>query len=41
MVNGPEDFPRVDLDTADWDSIHWAGPEREVRRLRRRIFKAT
>jgi len=40
MVNGPEDFPRVDLDSADWDSIVWAGPAREVERLRQRIFKA-
>ena|SRR6266849_5578812 len=41
MVNGPEDLPRVDLDAVDWDSIVWAGPAREVERLRRRIFKAT
>ncbi len=40
MVNGPEDFPRVDLDSADWDSIVRAGPAREVERLRQRIFKA-
>ena len=41
MVNGPEDFPCTDLDAADWDSIVWAGPAREVERLRQRIFKAT
>jgi RNA-directed DNA polymerase len=41
MVNGPEDLPRVDLDAVDWDSIVWAGPAREVERLRQRIFKAT
>jgi RNA-directed DNA polymerase len=40
MVNGPEDLPRVDLDAVDWDSIVWAGPAREVGRLRQRIFKA-
>ena len=39
MVNGPEDLPRVDLDAVDWDSIVWAGPAREVERLRQRIFK--
>src|SRR5712691_9898220 len=41
MVNGPEDLPRLDLDAVDWDSIVWAGPAREVERLRQRIFKAT
>jgi RNA-directed DNA polymerase len=41
MVNGPEDLPRTDLDAVDWDSIVWAGPAREVERLRQRIFKAT
>src|SRR6266550_1708800 len=40
MVNGPEDLPRVDLDAVDWDSVVWAGPAREVERLRQRIFKA-
>src|SRR5680860_1629299 len=40
MVNGPEDPPRLDLDDVDWDSIDWFLPEREVRRLRQRIFKA-
>ncbi|MQB02471.1 MAG: group II intron reverse transcriptase/maturase, partial [Actinobacteria bacterium] len=41
MVNGPEDSPRVELGHVDWDSIDWVLPEREVRRLRQRIFKAT
>src|SRR4030081_3630098 len=41
MVNGPEDLPRVDLDAVGGDSIVWAGPDREVARLRQRIFKAT
>src|SRR6266540_766067 len=40
MVNGPEDLLRTDLGVIDWDSIVWAGPEREVERLRQRIFKA-
>ena len=33
-VNGPEDVP-------DWDAIGWRTHEGNVRRLRRRIFKAT
>jgi RNA-directed DNA polymerase len=33
-VNGPEDLP-------DWDAIDWRAHEGNVRRLRRRIFKAT
>src|SRR5262249_6790245 len=33
-VNGPEDVP-------DWDAIDWWLHEGNVRRLRRRIFKAT
>src|SRR5580693_4177458 len=33
-VNGPEDVP-------DWDAIDWRLHEGSVRRLRRRIFKAT
>src|SRR5919109_3900661 len=33
-VNGPEDGP-------DWDAIDWRAHEGNVRRLRRRIFKAT
>jgi len=33
-VNGPEDVP-------DWDAIDWRTHEGNVRRLRRRIFKAT
>jgi RNA-directed DNA polymerase len=40
-VNGPEDPPRFDLDAVEWDSIDWQAAEREVRRLRQRIFKAT
>jgi N-terminal domain of reverse transcriptase len=35
MVNGPED------DTLDWDAIDWRAHERNVIRLRRRIFTAT
>jgi RNA-directed DNA polymerase len=34
-VNGPED------ETPDWDAIDWRAHEGQVRRLRRRIFKAT
>lgn len=42
MVNGPEDpLPEPDLDAVDWDWVDWSGCEREVRRLRQRIFKAT
>ena len=41
MVNGPEDLLRVDLDTVGWDWIGWCSVEREVRRLRQRIFKAS
>ena len=33
-VNGPEDV-------LDWDAIRWRTHEGNVRRLRRRIFKAT
>ena len=33
-VNGPEDV-------LDWDAIDWRTHEGNVRRLRRRIFKAT
>jgi RNA-directed DNA polymerase len=40
-VNGPEDSPRDDRDTVDWGLIDWRACEREVRRLRQRIFKAT
>jgi RNA-directed DNA polymerase len=40
MVNGPEGPPRLDLDAVDWDWIDWHAAEREVRRLRQRIFKA-
>jgi len=42
VVNGPEDRPaEPDLDAVDWDWVDWSGCEREVRRLRQRIFKAT
>ena len=42
MVNGPEDpRPELGLDAVDWDWVDWSGCEREVRRLRQRIFKAT
>jgi len=35
MVNGPEDV------TLDWDAVDWRAHERNVVRLRRRIFTAT
>ncbi|MEU0896776.1 group II intron reverse transcriptase/maturase [Streptomyces massasporeus] len=35
-VNGPEDDPDL-----NWHSINWAAEERNVRRLRQRIFKAS
>jgi RNA-directed DNA polymerase len=34
MVNGPEGVP-------DWDRVDWRGQERQVQRLRHRIFTAT
>lgn len=34
-VNGPQD------DSLDWDAIYWRPVEEDVRRLRRRIFKAS
>ncbi|NKZ04190.1 group II intron reverse transcriptase/maturase [Actinomadura latina] len=34
MVNGPEGF-------FEWDAVDWRACEKEVRRLRQRIFKAT
>lgn len=40
MVNGPED-PRLVMEAADWECIDWRACEREVQRLRQRIFKAT
>jgi RNA-directed DNA polymerase len=40
VVNGPEGPPRVDLDAVGWDWVGWHAAEREVRRLRQRIFKA-
>jgi RNA-directed DNA polymerase len=39
-VNGPDGLPGCDLDAAGWDAICWRDHEREVRRLRCRIFKA-
>ena len=39
-VNGPEDEAR-DRAAIDWDAIDWRAHEGRVRRLRRRIFKAT
>jgi RNA-directed DNA polymerase len=39
-VNGPED-KAPDWDASDWDVIDWRAHEGRVRRLRRRIFKAT
>jgi hypothetical protein len=42
VVNGPEDPPpEPGLDAVHWDWVDWSGCEREVRRLRQRIFKAT
>ena len=42
MVNGPEDpSPETRSGRVDWDWVDWSGCEREVRRLRQRIFKAT
>ncbi|MEV4009847.1 group II intron reverse transcriptase/maturase [Nonomuraea angiospora] len=38
MVNGPEDLLR--LDAEKWETIDWRAQEEQVRRLRRRIFKA-
>ncbi|SRR5216683_2055801 len=40
MVNGPDGPPRLDLDAVDWDQVGWHAVEREVQRLRQRIFKA-
>ena len=34
VVNGPEDL-------LDWEAIDWRDQERQVQRLRQRIFKAT
>lgn len=44
MVNGPEDLPRTDpagLGAPDWERVEWWSCEREVRRLQKRIFKAS
>ena len=35
VVNGPED------DSLDWDTVRWAQAEKDVRRLRQRIFAAS
>jgi RNA-directed DNA polymerase len=35
VVNGPEDYP------VDWDTVRWHQAEREVQRLRQRIFTAS
>src|SRR5689334_8955572 len=35
VVNGPEDGP------VDWDAVQWASVEKDVRRLRQRIFAAS
>ena len=35
MVNGPED------DLVDWDAVRWRTVEKDVRRLRQRIFVAS
>ncbi len=40
MVNGPDGPPRLNLDAVDWDWVDWHAAEREVQRLRQRIFKA-
>ena len=40
-VNGPEDRPRKQGATAEWDQIDWRAQEGQVRRLRQRIFKAS
>src|SRR4051794_31427015 len=44
MVNGPEDLSRTDPadpDPFEWDRVDWRACEREVGRLRQRIFKAS
>jgi RNA-directed DNA polymerase len=35
VVNGPEDGP------VNWDAVQWASVEKDVRRLRQRIFAAS
>ena len=35
VVNGPEDGP------VNWDAVQWATVEKDVRRLRQRIFAAS
>ena len=39
-ANGPEDRPREQDASAEWDKIDWRAQEGQVRRLRQRIFKA-
>jgi RNA-directed DNA polymerase len=39
-ANGPEDRPRQQDASAEWDKIDWRAQEGQVRRLRQRIFKA-
>jgi RNA-directed DNA polymerase len=44
MVNGPAGLPGTELagmDAPDWERVEWRSCEREVRRLRQRIFKAS
>ena len=40
-ANGPEDRPREQDTSAEWDKIDWRAQEGQVRRLRQRIFKAS
>ena len=40
-ANGPEDRPREQDASAEWDKIDWRAQEGQVRRLRQRIFTAT
>ena len=40
-ANGPEDRPREQDASAQWDKIDWRAQEGQVRRLRQRIFKAS
>ena len=40
-ANGPEDRPREQDASAEWDKIDWRAQEGQVRRLRQRIFKAS
>jgi RNA-directed DNA polymerase len=40
-ANGPEDRPREQGASAEWDKIDWRAQEGQVRRLRQRIFTAS